>query len=64
VQAAPRESLQVPLLVHWPSRLKSRVHADGSGRVDAARWLHWPGHMKSIGAHAAMHAPTSKPTHC
>jgi hypothetical protein len=42
----------------------SRVHAEGSGRLEAARWLHCAGHMKSIGLHAARHAPTSKPLHC
>ncbi len=64
VQALPRKSLQVVLLPHVPSRLMSRVHAEGSGRLAAARWLHCAGHMKSIGLHAARQAPTSKPLHC
>jgi hypothetical protein len=63
-QALWRRSLQVPPLSQVPSRLMSRVHAEGSGRLEAARWLHCAGHMKSIGLHAARHAPTSKPLHC
>ncbi len=63
-QALPRRSLHALPALHVPSRPMSRVHAEGSGRLEAARWLHCAGHMKSIGLHAAMHLPTSKPLHC